>query len=175
MSLRETFSNTNFLPVTIEHDQGAVMLFWTVFVARLPDCLSKHPLTRVFLDVYLTTFSESITLKIQNLRRPFFYSKCLKFKLDFKNASKNWEKAFCFWYNCIWIGVVKFSLWRTRYFSSTANVLTSFCMSIRETFSNSVDLAVSNEYVKVDVMQISTVLGPVYLVASQRVLWNATF
>ena len=52
-----------------------------------------------------------------------FLLKCLKFNLDFKNAAKNSEKIFPFWYNCIWIGIVKLSLWRTRYFSSTANVL----------------------------------------------------
>ena len=93
--------------------------------ARLPYCLSKDPLKRDFLDIYLATFSESVTSKIQNLWGSSFYSKCLKFNLDFKNAAKNWEKVFCFWDNCIWIGIVKLSLWRTRYFSSAANVLTS--------------------------------------------------
>ena len=54
----------------------------------------------------------------------FFFSKYLKFKLDFKNVGKNWEKVFCFWYHCIWIGIVKLSLLRTGYFLSAANVLT---------------------------------------------------
>ena len=93
--------------------------------ARLPYCLSKHPLKRDFLDIYLTTFSESVTSKIQNLWGSSFDSKCLKFNVDFKNAAKNWEKVFCFWDNCIWIGIVKLSLLRTRYFLSAANVLTS--------------------------------------------------
>ena len=43
----------------------------------------------------------------------------------FKIASKNWGKKFCFWVNCIWIGIVNLSLLRTGYFSSAANVLTS--------------------------------------------------
>ena len=30
-----------------------------------------------------------------------------------------------FWDNCIWIGIIKLSLWRTRYFSSADDVLTS--------------------------------------------------
>ena len=47
------------------------------------------------------------------------------FNLDFERAAKNWEKVFCFWDNCIWIGIVKLSLLRTGYFSSVANVLTS--------------------------------------------------
>ena len=55
----------------------------------------------------------------------FFFSNYLKFKLDLENARKNWEKVFCFLDNCIWIGMVKLSLWRTRYFSSAANVLRS--------------------------------------------------
>ena len=65
--------------------------------------------------------------KFQNTktRRVIFFSKCLKFKLAFKNAGKNWEKFFCFWDNCIWIGIVKLSQFRTGYFSSAANVLTN--------------------------------------------------
>ena len=70
--------------------------------ARLWCCLSKHPLKREFLDIYLTTFSESVTSKIQNLWGLSFYSKCSKFNLDFKNAAQNLEKIFCFWDNCIW-------------------------------------------------------------------------
>ena len=49
----------------------------------------------------------------------------MKFKLNFQNAVKNSEKNFCFWDNCIWIGIVKLSVLRTGYFSSAANVLTS--------------------------------------------------
>ena len=91
--------------------------------ARLPYCLSKDPLKRDFLDIYLATFSESVTSKIQNLWGSSFDSKCLKFNVDFKNAAKNWEKVFCFWDNCIWIGIVKLSLLRTRYSSLAANIL----------------------------------------------------
>ena len=93
--------------------------------ARLPYCLSKHPLKRDFLGIYLTTFSESLSLKIQNLWESSFYSKSWEFFLNFKNAAKNWGNLFCFWGNCIWIGIVKFALLRTGYFSSVANVLTS--------------------------------------------------
>ena len=93
--------------------------------ARLSCCLSKHPLKRDFLDIYLTTFSESVTSKIQNLWVSSFYSKFIKFNLAFKNGAKSWEKVFCLWDNCIWIGIVKLSLLRTGYFSSAANVLTS--------------------------------------------------
>ena len=51
----------------------------------------------------------------------------------------------------------------------------TFAMSIRETFSNSIDLEAINEYDKGAMMQISTVLGDVYDVAFWRVLWSGTF
>ena len=51
--------------------------------ARLPCYLSKVPLKHDFLDIYLTTFSESVISKIQNLWELSFVSKCLKFNLDF--------------------------------------------------------------------------------------------
>ena len=92
-------------------------------LARLPYSLSKHPLKRDFLVLYLTTFLESVTSKIQTLWGSSFNWKCLEFNLDFKKAAENWEKCFCFWDNCIWIGIVKFSLLRTGFFSLVANVL----------------------------------------------------
>ena len=57
--------------------------------------------------------------------RAIFVSKCSRFNLYFKNAAKNSEKVFCFWNNCIWTGIVKFSLLRKGYLSSPVKVLTS--------------------------------------------------
>ena len=74
---------------------------------------------------YLTTFSESVISEIQKLWGSYFFSKYSKFDLNSRNAGKIWEKVFCFWDNCIWIGIVKLSLLRTGYFSLAANVLTS--------------------------------------------------
>ena len=91
---------------------------------RLPCCLSKGPLKLDSLDIYLTTFSESVISEVQNLRGSSFDSRYWKFNLDFKNATKNWEKKFCFSDNYIWIGMVKLPLLRTGYFSSAAIVLT---------------------------------------------------
>ena len=93
--------------------------------ARLPCSLSKGPLNRHFLDIYLTTFFESVILDIQKRWGSSFFSKYWKFNLDFKNAGKNSEKDFCFWGNSIWIGNVKVSLLKTGYFSSATSVLTS--------------------------------------------------
>ena len=134
--------------------------------------------TPLFKDLSDYFFSESVISEVQNLWRLSFSSKHCKFNLDFKIAAKNWKKHFCLWDNCIRIGMVKLSLLRTGYLPSAANVLTSsprFGMSIRETFSNLIDLAVINEYDKGAVMQISTVLRHVDHIACRSVLWNGTF
>ena len=88
-------------------------------------CLSKGWLERDFLDIYITTFSESIISEIQNLWRSSVSPKCSKFNLNFQNAAKNWEKGFHFWDNCIWFGIVKFCLLIPGYLSPAANVLRS--------------------------------------------------
>ena len=101
-----------------------------------------------------------------------FFSKSSKFNLDFKKAAKNWEEAFCFSMNCIWIGVVKLSLLRTGYFSSAANVLTSSTKILhvnkREFFQ--LHRLGSDQWIRSgDLMQISTVLGYVCHVACQSI------
>ena len=93
--------------------------------ARLPCCLSKGPLKRDLLDFYLTTFSESVISQIQHIWGSSFSSKYLKHNLDLENAGKNLKKVFCFWGNCIWIGIAKLCLLTRAYFSSAANLLTS--------------------------------------------------
>ena len=143
--------------------------------ARLPCCLSKDPLKRDFLDIYLTTFSESVISKIQNLRGLTFFP---KFNLDFKNAAQNWEKMFCFWGNCIRIDIVKVSLLRTGYLKSASNVLTSspkiWHVNKRDFFRLNWQ-AVINKYDKSAKMLALTVLGDVYHVAFWGILRNATF
>ena len=57
--------------------------------------------------------------------RVIFSSESSRFNLYFKNAAKNSEKVFYFIDNCIWIGIVKFSLLRKGYLSSASNVLTT--------------------------------------------------
>ena len=124
MLIRATFSNSINLTVINEFDKGAMMqisiVLWRTYHVACQSVLSWD-----FLDIYLTTFSESLITKIQNLWGRYFLSKYLEFSLNFKNAAKNWGKVFGFWDNCIWIGIVISSLLRTTYISSTANVLTS--------------------------------------------------
>ena len=86
---------------------------------------SSETLKRDFLDFHLITFSDSVISKIQNLWGSSFFSESLKFNANFKSGAENREKDFCFRDYCIWMCIVKLSLWRTRYFSSAADVLTS--------------------------------------------------
>ena len=86
--------------------------------------MSKGRLKRDFLDIYLTMFPHFLFWEIQKLWGSSIFWKCSKFKLDFKKEAKSPENGFCFWDNCIWIGIAKLSLLRTGYFSSSANELT---------------------------------------------------
>ena len=49
--------------------------------------------------------------------RVIFFSKFLRFQVDFENAAKNLENFFCWLNNCIRIGIVKLSLLKTGYLS----------------------------------------------------------
>ena len=60
-----------------------------------------------------------------NSMRVIFFFKILKICAWFQKCNKKFRKIFCFWDNWIWIGIVKLSLLRRRYFSLTGNVLTS--------------------------------------------------
>ena len=80
--------------------------------------------TRLFRDLSDHVFGGRNFENTKSMR-VIFFSKYLKFILDFKYEGKKWEKVFCFWDNCIWIGIVKLSLVRAGYFSMAGNVLTS--------------------------------------------------
>ena len=56
--------------------------------------MSKAPLKQDFLDIDVTTFWEFVISAIQKLWGSSFFSKYLKFNLDFKNVGKNLEKVF---------------------------------------------------------------------------------
>ena len=93
-------------------------------LACFPCCLSKGPLKRDSLGIYLTTFSEFVISERQKLWGTCFFSKRLNFEINLRMAAKNWENLFCFSDNCIWTSNIILSLLRTGYFSLAANVLT---------------------------------------------------
>ena len=101
MSIRETFSKLVDLLV-IQWSRNMIM----VLRSRFQQCL------RTFALMLVEESSEM-----------WLFRHLSDYALGVK--SKSWEKAFCFWDNCIWIGIVKLSLLWTGYFSSTGNVLTT--------------------------------------------------
>ena len=123
-------------------------------------------------------FWECVIWQINQLWNSSFFCKCSKFYVNFENARKSLEKAFCFWDNCFWIGCVKLSLLRREYWSSAVNVLTNtykLCFWLKPTFSDSITLTMITKYGNGAVIRIATVFERVYHVASQRSLWNGTF
>ena len=95
-----------------------------------------------------------------------------------KKKKKKWDKVFCFWDNCTWIGCVQLSLLTRWCLSSTANVLTNsltiLCIT-KEPFSNATTCTVINKYNKGAVIQIATLFRPIFLVVCLRILWNTAF
>ena len=102
-----------------------------VLLFRLQECFDPFCLVvclRVLWNTAFETFiqpyfSEPVFPEIHLLRGSSFFSKCLKFNIDFKNPTKNLKKVFCFWDNSIWIVCLKLSIVRRSRFSLTVNVL----------------------------------------------------
>ena len=86
-----------------------------------------------FCTYILQRFPECVISEINQLWGSSLFWKCSKFKVDFENATKNWEKAFCFLDNCVRICCVKLSLLRKEYLSSAVNVLTKSYKALRTT------------------------------------------
>ena len=86
-----------------------------------------------FCTYILPRFPEWLISEINQLWGSSFFWKCSKFKVDFENATKNWEKAFCFWDKFVRIGCVKLSLLRKEYLSSAVNVLKKSYKALRLT------------------------------------------
>ena len=113
--------------------------------------------------------------------RIIFFLTLFKIESHLAKCKKESEKVLFFWDNCIWRCSNKLSLLRRQYLSSIVKGLTNsrnvFHMSQRDFFYQNClhrDQWI-NEYDKGPVVQISTVLRPVYHVTCQRVLWNWTF
>ena len=110
-------------------------------LARLPRCLSRSPLKRDFLGIYLTTslgvryFRDTSAMRVI-----FFFWKGSKFDADMKNAQNSSENVFCFWGKSIWIGCIKLSLLRREYLSSDVAVLTNSLKTLHVTKSDFFEL-----------------------------------
>ena len=71
--------------------------------------------TRPFMHLSKHVFRSQWLQKYLSYEAFLFFSKCLKFNVDSKNAIKSWEKVFDFSDKYIWIGSGKFSLLLREY------------------------------------------------------------
>ena len=144
----------------------------------LPCRLSRRPVKREFLDIYLSTSFVVRNLGNRQAKRVIFFWKCSKFNADSKNVEKNSEKMFYFWDKCIWICCITLSLLLREYLSLAVNVwrkgLKNFHVS-KSDFCNAITFTVITQDDKDALIKIESVFRPVYHVACQDVLSNGSF
>ena len=99
---------------------------------RFQNCLGMFTilLVEASSDTGLFRHLSNYVFRIRNFGntkavRVIFFFKIFNIEFRFEKVSEKLRKNFCFWDNCICIGIVKLSLLRTGHFSSAANVLTS--------------------------------------------------
>ena len=133
--------------------------------------------TRILRHVYDYVFRFRNFGNTKSMRLIFFRKRWI-ISAKFQKCSEKSENLFCFWDNWMWIGIVKLSLLRTRYFHWAANVLTSSTKILRLNKKDFLELSWlgSDQRIwKSAVTKISKVLGSLYHPAFWRVLWNGTF
>ena len=138
ISITEIFSNPTAFTVINNYAKGGVVQISTVLVPVHHAARQSVLWNRIFLDIYLSTFFGVRNFRNKWARRVFFFGKCSKFNVDFKNAKKNWQKVSCFSDNCIWFGCLKLSPLRREYVSwavnALANSVRSFHINMRDFF-----------------------------------------
>ena len=167
--------------LTWQGSMNHMKMVWCIF----QQCLGTSPMflvewsseTRLFRHLSNFVFGVRNFLNTKAMRVIFFW-KCLKFNLDYKNATKNSEKVSCFRGNCIWNDIVKLPLLRTGYFSLAANVLTSstkiWHVNKRDFFQ--LNWIGSDKWIWSKCSEaVSKVPGNLYRAACPRVLWIGTF
>ena len=125
MSKTETFSNSVDLDVINSYGKGSVRQISTV-VRDVYNVASRRFLSNG--TIYTFRWSRFRSLYFGKYKfyegHHFFFQNISNLLYISKMEQKIQKKFFFFWYNCIWIGIVKLSLLRRGYFSSAANVLT---------------------------------------------------
>ena len=100
--------------------------------------------------------------------RVIFFWKCWKCNADSKNAEKNQEKIFGFWYKCICIVYIQLSLLIREYLSQAVTVwrksLNNFHVS-KSDFCSSITSTVLNQDDKGPLIKYKSLFRPVYHVA----------
>ena len=116
-----------------KYGNSAVVQIATVFEPVSHVACQRIFWNETFCTYIFPRFPECVISEINQLWGSSFFWKYSKFKVDFENATKNCEKAFCFGDNYVRNGCVKLSVLRREYLSSAVNVLTNSYKSLRLT------------------------------------------
>ena len=118
------FPSITFTMIT-KYGNGAVISITTVFEPVYQVACQRVLWNGTFWTNIYPRFLECVIWQINQLWGSSFFCKCSKFHVNFENARKSSEKAFCFWDNYFRTECVKLSLLRREYWSSAVNVLTN--------------------------------------------------
>ena len=124
MYWRESFCNPIDLSVINEYAKGAAMLISRALLHVYHIACWRVVRSGTFQTFIRSRFRSGNFGNTKSMR-VIIRLKIVKIYSRFKKCSKKLRKSFFFRDNTIWTGIVKFSLLRTGYFSSAANVLTS--------------------------------------------------
>ena len=143
--------------------------------ACLPCRLSRGPLKRELLDIYLSTSFVVGNFGNTKAMSVIFFWKCSKFHADWKKAQIYPNKMLCFWDKYIWIVLIHLSLLMREYLSSAVNVLRkglkNWHVSMSD-FCNLITFTVIIQDDKGTLIKIESVYGSVYHVACPEAFSN---
>ena len=129
ISQREIFTNSTAFTVINKYGKDGAVPLQQCFVP-LTCRLSKGPMKRDFLEIWLTTFFGVRNFGNKSAMKVIFFWKCSIVNLHFKSAVSNWENVLSFWANSIWIVCLKMSLLTTEYLPSVVNMLTKILKTL---------------------------------------------
>ena len=143
------------------------MVKWVSF--KFEQCLGAFTMLLFDLCSEMWLFGIDVTmfLGVRNFAKTspmkvIVFWKCSQFRLAFKKEEKNREEVACLWDNSIWIRCIKLSLSRENTchrHSVCYETVLRFCISLTETFCQTIAFPVISKYCKGAVLQIWTMLG----------------
>ena len=136
----------NFPQNDEKHNKSTLMEILQVFrTTSHVDCKSVF-WNGAFYRKVLRSFEQSVISEIYELQPSYFFSKCLKFDVDFRNGKKHWENVLRFLGNCICIESYKFSKTSTGYLPSAVNVLRNTPKILAKTRGDNFQIKFSQKY-----------------------------
>ena len=178
MCLREAFASQLLSQWLLEPVKALSLRLNQCFGLFTMSPVERSSQTGVFRNLSMHVFLGRQFRKYISYEGHLFFWKCSKFNADSRNAKKNSEKIFCFWYKCIWIVCIHLSLLLREYVSLAVNVLRKGLKNFHESrsdFSNSYTFTVITRAGESALIKIESVFLPVHHVACREVLSSGSF